>query len=172
LRLISFTLPASRPWSWAAQDRWRSKVFWQSAEKPRVLRRTRASSADLRGAGGADGPEEGEDARAPMPASSTGHYALETHNAEIAAAIYNFLDRTTRLSSGTRGSNHRPSLSITRSRPPHCPPGQAAFPLFCPADWLRSGDRSVNSQSRRIDGRSGPDDQRQLPSRLLQEKRT
>jgi hypothetical protein len=124
------------------------------------------------GSGGADGPEEGEDARAPMPAFSMGHDALETYNAEIAAAIHNFLDRTTRLSSGTRGSNHRPSLSITRSRPPHCPPGQAAFAPFLPADWLRSGDRGVNSQSRRIDGRSGPDDNRQLPSRLLQEKRT
>jgi hypothetical protein len=35
-----------------------------------------------------------------MPASSTGHFALETHSAEIAAAIHDFLARTTRLSSG------------------------------------------------------------------------
>ena len=38
--------------------------------------------------------------RAPMPASSAGHFALGTHSAEIAAAIRDFLDRTTRLSSG------------------------------------------------------------------------
>ena len=30
----------------------------------------------------------------------TGHFALETHNTEIAAAIRDFLDRTPRLSSG------------------------------------------------------------------------
>jgi pimeloyl-ACP methyl ester carboxylesterase len=37
---------------------------------------------------------------AEIPFFDTGHFALETHCAEIAAAIRDFLDRTTRLSSG------------------------------------------------------------------------
>ena len=40
LKPISFTSRALRPSSWAVQDRWRSMVFWQSAEKSSVRSKT------------------------------------------------------------------------------------------------------------------------------------